>query len=207
MTSRNTFDPATCQNYTAKHNTRLTTLDQVRQMSQWNGILTRDWVDLCGERDATLRLLLEHGALQQGQGRYIGINNSAAVTEANEAHYAQQIEAGLCRFITCDWNAAMRSSEISGNASILTFDAFVAVQNKRIEAHLDDTLWRAKEQRGRYGETLLYLNLSDPPWRGSVDPLLEVLTGALEHPFTEQHTHRYKSKKIPMRSIWIRMDF
>lgn len=207
MTSIHTFDTQTCLNPQAKQDTRERSLRNATSMAQWhpNGYLTEDWVDLCGYQDETLKMLLAHRALRPGCGRYLGVNDDPDVINANRLYFAEPLAAGLCDFRCDKWNDAIQSDWASG-ASILTFDGFASVSRVALTATLGPTLVCAKDRQKRFGQALLYINLSRRG-KDNIPAYRAYLLESLGVDIPDSQFHSYTSKRVPMLSLWLRLGF
>lgn len=206
-----TFTSNTCTNHQAKVATRERTFRNVQDMAQWHpdGYLTRDWADLCGFEDETLKMLLDAKALHKGHGKYLGINNDPKVTLANTAYFKGAIAEGLAEFRTGTWNTLINDAWAQ-RTNILTFDAFTSVARKDLSSYLGPTVLAVKDRRERYGQAMLYLNLST---RGadSLQTKREAYGAELSKLFgldiPPDQIVVYTSKKVPMLSVWLRFGY
>lgn len=207
--NRHIFNDQTCRDPKAKQDTRDRTLRNVMAMAQWHpdGYLTEDWIDLCGDtpRDEILKMLLVRNALRPGKGRYLGVNNDPAIIKANRSHFAKEITASLCDFRCCEWNDAIQS-EWAAKATVITFDGFASVARTALPDTLGPTITHAKDRVKRYGQAMLYLNMSRP-YQADMTAYKAYLLDALGIDMPESQIHEYTSKVWPMVSIWFRMGF
>ena len=152
--------------YPEKHETRTDTLNLLRDENYptslfYDGHLTRDWMELCGDKpDETCALLLQEGVLKQGHGKYIGINREQSIIDSNAAHYAG--DAGRTRWICGNTAHLLMETDDPRfrDVGVFVFDAFNSVTNLDLEQILYPILHFAKTQYERHGQFLLVVNLS-----------------------------------------------
>lgn len=205
--NRHTFDGKTCRNPKAKQDTRDRTLRNVQAMAQWHpdGYLTEDWIDLCGRHDETLRMLIAIMALQPGFGMYKGVNRDPSIIKANQAFFAKEIADGLCDFRCGEWNEILQN-DWADKATIFTFDGFDSVAQHDLPDTLGPTIVCAKDRKKRYGQALLYLNMSRP-YHADMSAYKAYLLDALGIDIPKSQVHEYTSKTMPMVSTWFRLGF
>lgn len=202
-----TFSPQTCKDSQAKQATRDRTLRNVKAMKQMHpdGYLTQDWIDLCGYQDETLQGLLRENLLVPGKGRYLGVNLCPQVIAANNVFFADAVKQGLCEFRQGDWQHLVRDPW-ADKATIITYDGFASVARQQLKSTLSSTIIQAKGQKVNYGQVLLYLNLSRPRQADPTD-YLKFIQETFDCTIPPEQVVIYRSKVIPMVSLWLRLGF
>jgi hypothetical protein len=221
MSTRHQYgkDALAPQGFEAKAATRRKTLEMFRDSDYFvEGHLNGDWIDLCGEQDETLQMLLDEDVLKPGLGRYIGINDNPDVIAANKAHFAEATNDGRAHWIESRWADAIGDLAEFPRARVLNFDSCNSLKNKQLDAILHDPLTLTKHLYETNGGVLLVMNFTIGrtywpkakveamakaylercyAWRDALNP------GNRTKP---QHV-RYKSKTLPMLNVWLPLGF
>ena len=219
MNNTHSFSPdtLTAKGHAAKQKTRQTTFDLLRRSDYWmpdaeGGYLNGGWIELCGHHDETLKMLLDANALRPGKGRYIGVNGSEEVIQANQERYKDATEAGLVVWVLGTWANTVSDLDRYPDARVVVFDGFNALSNTSIGRILRDSTDLAEDLYRRNGSVLLVMNFC----------LRGCATGAkdhcVEHLYQWRHrknpgngtkpAHKvYKSKRVPMLNVWLPLGF
>jgi len=193
-----------------KHKTRTTTLDLLRDPECptnlfYDGHLTRDWMELCGDApDATCGLLLDEGVLAPDHGRYIGVNTNQGILDRNATHYNDDRTEWRCgdmsRLLLDLDDPTLR------NIGVLVFDGFRSPSNLHLESILLPMFAFAQSQQQRLGQFLLVINLA---LRGNASAPLEKAKRQFEAivhkhcgvQVPKQAFTTYRSRVIPMQLL------
>ena len=199
--------------FAAKQATRQRTLDLIRRSDccTEGGQLIGDWVELCGERDETLSMLLAQGVLRPGLGRYVGINSDPGVVAINREHYREATGAGLAAWEEGLWEDLASDLDRFPEARVVVFDGFNAVGARmdralRYSQDLVEHLYR------RNGTVLLVLNCvqrgtTRAEGRAHVERLRAWRERLCPGSATGFESRTYASRRAPMLIAWVPLGF
>lgn len=200
--TRHSFSATHLTDPVVKQATRERTLRLVQRTWHWHeNALTGDWLELCGDGDETLKMLLAQHALQPGKGRYIGINSDPDVIRRNQNLFAAETTAGLCEWVCSSWADAILAYP---NTGVLVFDGFNSLNNGHLDQLLLPSLSRAQYLQQQLGQVVLVLNFA---LRGvksrDLTPYQHRLEQDLAVPISDRDFHVYTCKRTPMCMCWI----
>ena len=207
----------TQEGFQAKHDTRRRTLDLLMASDYFipeGGFLNGDWLDLCGERDETLRMLLDEGVLRPGSSRYIGVNDNPDVLALNREHFKEATADGRAVWVEGSWGSVTADLSQHPRVRVINFDSCNKLGNKHLGSILLDSLALAEHLFRRNGTVLLVLNFTIGrtancrqtvegyiarvnEWREALNPGNQTMP---------QFCH-YISKAMPMLNMWVPLGF
>lgn len=220
MSLRDQFGPEnlTRDGHAAKMRVRERTLQIIQESDFWvpdgDGFLNGDWVEMCGEGDETLKMLLSKGVLRPGYGKYIGVNNSPEVIATNRTLFAEEEAAGLVEWRLGDWAEVTSDFKNLSRVRVVVFDHFIALHNEQISNIIRDCTDLAEYLLGTNGAVLLMLNFSlyaqsrDPSRIQRYEKSLQVWKNEVcPSNRTPMESCTYTSKRIPMLPVWVPLGF
>jgi len=187
-----------------KHQTRLSTLGLVQQCPRlWSGGKLRcDWLELSGQGDPSLQLLLDHDALgPPGGGRFIGISREHKVIDFNRKHFQVAVEDKKAAFIHAQLDTEVVDLAAYPQVGVFVYDSFTALAHQNLHNILAPVFKNARVKAEHFGQAVLVINLvkrSNSARKAETSHYLRFLLRMLGTEVPETHLVSYRSRHFGM---------